>query len=65
MHIHVLASLLAALAAAQHHDAPAAKANPVEEAGELFRSSCTRCHQAPDLAFATDRAWLTQVLDTA
>ena len=34
-------------------------------AGALFKKSCVTCHQPPDTAFATDRAWLGQVADTA
>ena len=32
---------------------------------EMFQSRCSSCHQPPDPAFATDLAWLGQVLDTA
>ncbi len=32
---------------------------------EMFQSRCSNCHQPPDPAFATDLAWLGQVLDTA
>lgn len=31
----------------------------------LFEKSCMSCHQIPDTRFAVDRAWLTQVKDTA
>ena len=34
-------------------------------AGLLFKFRCLSCHQAPDLNFATDRAWLDQVNRTA
>ena len=35
------------------------------EMGKKFQGSCVHCHQPPDLRFATDRAWLRQVKDTA
>ncbi|MFT5291530.1 MAG: hypothetical protein ACI8QS_003664 [Planctomycetota bacterium] len=37
----------------------------MEKAGALFSKSCIGCHLPPDPAQATDRAWLTQVADTA
>ncbi len=37
----------------------------VAHAGALFRKNCVTCHQPPDTTFATDRAWLGQVADTA
>ncbi len=37
----------------------------VAEAGQTFKQRCQSCHQAPDLNFATDRAWLDQVNRTA
>jgi len=37
----------------------------IEEAAELFSSSCASCHLPPDPEHATDRAWLSQVTDTA
>lgn len=55
----------ALIAAVQQHGGHAAKDDAVAQAGEMFTSRCVTCHQAPDLTFATDRAWLTQVLDTA
>lgn len=36
-----------------------------EEAGKSFRQACLACHQPPDPAFFTDRAWMGQVPDTA
>lgn len=35
------------------------------EIGKKFRRSCMHCHLAPDLRFATDRAWLDQIHRTA
>ena len=40
-------------------------AEEIEEAAELFRSSCSTCHLPPDPDHATDLAWLNQVTDTA
>lgn len=50
---------LAPLSLAQHGHEKAA------DAGELFRSRCVLCHVPPDARFEVDRAWLTQVADTA
>jgi hypothetical protein len=36
-----------------------------DAAGNQHWKGCVRCHQPPDLAFATDRAWLNQVRETA
>ena len=52
----VAASL--ALGARPQHDS-------VADAGQVFVRRCSSCHQAPDLRFATDRAWLDQVNRTA
>jgi hypothetical protein len=34
-------------------------------AGGQFQARCVRCHQPPDLNFATDRAFLDQVHRTS
>ncbi|MFT5154829.1 MAG: hypothetical protein ACI841_004837 [Planctomycetota bacterium] len=31
----------------------------------MFKKSCVMCHTVPDPTQATDRAWITQLLDTA
>jgi mono/diheme cytochrome c family protein len=31
----------------------------------LFTGNCASCHQPPDTRFAVDRAWITQLADTA
>ncbi len=36
-----------------------------KKAGEIFAERCVTCHVAPDLAYATDRAWIAQVNETA
>jgi hypothetical protein len=35
------------------------------EIGKKFRASCIGCHTIPDKSFATDKAWLNRVKDTA
>lgn len=47
-----------------HHGGKSA-AGEMKDAGALFRSSCSTCHLPPDPDHETDRAWLTQVKDTA
>ena len=37
----------------------------VAEAGVKYRKTCLHCHEAPDLRFETERAWLDQVNRTA
>ena len=37
----------------------------IAEAAALFESSCVACHLPPDPEHGTDRAWLSQVRDTA
>ena len=37
----------------------------VADAGAKFQQNCISCHQPPDLALATDRAWLDQINRTA
>lgn len=36
-----------------------------ESAGLMFAQKCASCHVAPDPAFATDRAWISQLRETA
>ncbi len=63
LRISLLALLTGSLASAQH--AIVEGSASIEKAGKLFRTSCSNCHVAPDTDFATDRAWLAQVFDTA
>ena len=42
-----------------------AAADERAEAGKGFSQRCINCHQAPDLNYSTDRAWLDQVNRTA
>ena len=37
----------------------------VAAAGAKYRKTCLHCHEAPDLRFETERAWLDQVNRTA
>lgn len=46
-------------------ESPAVSATEAAEAGQLFDRSCRGCHVTPDPRFAVDRAWLTQLADTA
>ena len=36
-----------------------------EQAAQLFAERCSNCHTVPDPRYATDRAWITQIQDTA
>lgn len=36
-----------------------------QRAGELYAEKCASCHVAADPAFATDRAWIAQLRETA
>jgi mono/diheme cytochrome c family protein len=35
------------------------------EARSQFQANCQGCHQPPDLAYSSDRAWLDQIQRTA
>lgn len=37
----------------------------VADAGKKYRARCISCHQPPDLAIATDRAWWQHIKTTA
>ena len=56
-----LATITTAAAAAPP---PPADISP-QDAGARFTKNCSGCHQPPDLTFATDRAWLAQLRETA
>lgn len=36
-----------------------------EKVAKTFKRSCASCHLPPDPSFATDRAWISQLMDTA
>lgn len=40
-------------------------AQNLKEAGASYQKNCMSCHQPPDLRFATDRAWVGQIRETA
>ena len=46
-------------------DEPSIDSEKIAAAGQNFRKNCITCHQPPDRAFATDRAWLDQINRTA
>ena len=46
------------------HPTPAADEKPLPP-DELFANACIGCHVAPDPERATDKAWITQLFDTA
>ncbi len=58
-------TLLAAMAGVLPVRAENPDRTAVAEAGTKFRQNCLGCHQPPDLRFATDRAWLGQIRETA
>jgi mono/diheme cytochrome c family protein len=60
-----LALVTAGFRAPQHAQDGKRDAVTPKEAGELFAARCAACHVAPDVAFATDRAWLDQIEETA
>jgi mono/diheme cytochrome c family protein len=60
----LLTPFLAASSRTSHAD-DTPTAEEIQEAAELFSSSCASCHLPPDPEHATDRAWLNQVTDTA
>jgi hypothetical protein len=62
--VWIAAAAAAAWLAAAQHGAKEHGVTP-EKAGAMFKDRCANCHVAPDAAFATDRAWLGQVHDTA
>jgi len=62
-----LVSLTAQDCTAQH-DIDWAKLKPAaarEAVAKTFESQCASCHLPPDMRFATDKAWLSQIMDTA
>ena len=49
----------------KHHGGEQAHAQDAETPRELFEERCVACHVGPDLAYATDVAWIEQVRGTA
>lgn len=52
------------LLAAEPAGKPSQDAAQIADAGAKYRKGCITCHQPPDLRFATDKAWLDQVMRT-
>jgi len=44
--------------------AAVAAAKPETDVGSMYRRKCAPCHELPDKALATDRAWLDQIRRT-
>ncbi len=68
MHLKMFLGLVAIAtlsSAGMQDDQAATDAKALARAGKLFKQSCLMCHSVPDTRFETDRAWLSQVYDTA
>lgn len=66
MNQQLLAIALIALASAfQSPDKTREQTMTPERAGLLFATNCASCHVAPDPAYASDRAWIGQLRETA
>lgn len=67
MRAHTAGVLLLLAAPALAQEAGPGRDAPREEpdVARLFAESCASCHQPPDPTFAVDRAWITQLADTA
>ncbi len=61
----LLTTVFTASALTQDPAQPADASREVAAAGEMFEKSCAACHQVPDTRFDVERAWLTQIADTA
>ena len=59
----ILLFFLASVARGQEASDARPEAEP--DAAALFAGRCASCHVPPDTTFAVDRAWITQLLDTA
>lgn len=47
------------------NDADHGAADLRADAAKLYARACAGCHLPPDPSFAVDRAWITQLSDTA
>lgn len=65
MHNTIRMGALSAFALLAMLPAQALGQDAVRQAGAKFRSSCVDCHTVPDKKFATDKAWLIRLKDTA
>ena len=63
--LSMLSALVSLVVCATTGDAAEPTAAEVAEAGVKYRKTCLHCHEAPDLRFETERAWLDQVNRTA
>ena len=63
--LSMLSALVSLVVGATTGDAAAPTAAEIAEAGVKYRKTCLHCHEAPDLRFETERAWLDQVNRTA
>lgn len=61
----LLLALGALAMALQSPQNPPSSAMTKQRAGELFANTCAGCHVAADPAFASDRAWIGQLRETA
>lgn len=68
MHALLLSTLAAWLAPSVGTPQDADRSAPDAQskaAAALYARECARCHVPPDPDFATDRAWIQQLADTA
>jgi cytochrome c2 len=63
--LSMLSAFVALTACATSGRAAEPTSAEVAEAGAKYRKTCRHCHEAPDLRFETERAWLDQVNRTA
>ena len=49
----------------KHHGGEQGHAQDTADPRKLFEERCVACHVGPDLAYATDGAWIEQVRGTA
>lgn len=61
----IAAPCLALLAWSAQDPSTASTDDDAPAVDELYARNCSHCHTVPDPAHETDRAWLSQVHDTA
>mgnify|MGYP003658738151 CR=1 FL=1 len=64
-HLQALAAAAVLLGGGAFLQSGSAQERPAPRPQQIFESRCASCHTVPDPSFATDRAWLKQVSDTA
>lgn len=62
---HLPILLLLATAAAHGQSRSEGSSPDPTDLAALYAGRCASCHVPPDPAFAVDRAWITQLADTA